>query len=208
MSSDLYSRLVDDTGFFRRVEAEYCRDDDLLDVAWWLEHPNKDTPAGRLAPTHAIRALQHQLYARSTSEEDRQEAAEAIRELQENVAASQAQLIEAVAKAEARWRVGKCATRGQGGPSEEMVASGCCRGSRGNRDDRVRRRTGSRGLGRRGDQLAAVRVAIEAGTRDRRFRATPGGRGPSGMDPARFRKRHLSPPEPGRGWRGRGVHRS
>ena len=101
MSSDLYSRLVDDTGFFRRVEAEYCGDDDLLDVAWWLEHPNKDTPAGRLAPTHAIRALQHQLYARSTSEEDRQEAAEAIRELQENVAASQAQLIEAVAKAEA-----------------------------------------------------------------------------------------------------------
>lgn len=101
MSPDLYSRLVDDPGFRRRVEMHHSGDDDLVDVAWWLNHPDEESPSGRPSPAQAIRELQHQLYARSTSEENRHTAAEALHELQEKVAASQARLMEAVARAEA-----------------------------------------------------------------------------------------------------------
>lgn len=97
---DLYDRLANDAGFRRLVQAQYTGEDDVLEVAWWLDHPDEESPSGQPSITHAVRELQHRLYARSASDEDRATAAEELRNLQESIEASQVRLAEAVANAE------------------------------------------------------------------------------------------------------------
>ncbi|MCU1446171.1 hypothetical protein [Cryobacterium sp.] len=99
--NDPYRQALDDPAFLTAVGAVYRGRLAVLDALWWEAHPDDPAPDGRPAPVERLRALQRRVFAADGDAAGDRAVAEALLELQADIAAERSAIGAAIDAARA-----------------------------------------------------------------------------------------------------------
>lgn len=100
-NDDPHERALHDPDFLDAVRANHRGRWNVFDALWWAAHPDDAAPSGTPAPALRVRALQRRLFAADADAAGDQVVAGLLRELEAEIVAERAFILEAVAAADA-----------------------------------------------------------------------------------------------------------